>query len=360
MARECAQEAGVPRLSPFHLDCVIGETGEEGALQVIKVIDQIKSMTRAQVPTPWRRGTIYCFHTRQAITPPDDSMIFLGYNMLGRPQWGGFLQACIDAQLSNIDELFATPPRPLGLIQSPPFGASLIPEITEGKLYEVLGQIAIGPISPSFRPPREGEDRRVLSVQVILSKPELLPLQIRINLMGLREEELYEGEAQGTAQGKPRGPLGQAASCIRQAQRRIRKIEDQVRLSELRGYKLYEQVNQTLSWLKDALLRTLHQRDQRTAHAQHRHQTMSRPTREAQQDAMRAGDERLFYDTHQETIIVIGPKARAHVFSEHGLHITSMRLGTGEIERKQNQRRWCALDPERMSQFREQLKRDRQ
>ena len=55
------------------------------------------------------------------------------------------------------------------------------------------------------------------------------------------------------------------------------------------------------------------------------------------------------------SIIVIGPKSRAHVFNQKGRHITSMRLGVGEIERKQGQKRWQMVSPNRIRAFKATL-----
>ena len=78
----------------------------------------------------------------------------------------------------------------------------------------------------------------------------------------------------------------------------------------------------------------------RTSHARDRHTQSERPTGDAMRDLSSASDDRFLWDTHRETAVVIGPRGRAHVFSTEGLHVTSLRLSPGELERKVERGRW--------------------
>ena len=111
VAREEAAELGVMRLTTLHLNLMIGEgeTVSESphpntvTRQVDKLQRQINGQVRALVPTQFQRGTVYCFHQYQGITPPKVDSIFTGYDPLGRPLWTSFLPLCLNAQIPNID-----------------------------------------------------------------------------------------------------------------------------------------------------------------------------------------------------------------------------------------------------------------
>ena len=72
----------------------------------------------------------------------------------------------------------------------------------------------------------------------------------------------------------------------------------------------------------------------RTKHAKRRHAEGGRPTGEALKDALRVGAPSLLFDERRQTWVVIGRRGRAHLFAPAGKHVTSIRLETGEVQRK--------------------------
>ena len=97
-------------------------------------------------------------------------------------------------------------------------------------------------------------------------------------------------------------------------------------------------------------------RDDRTHHAEARHEGASRPTSSAPEDALHAGDEHFFLDTHTAAVVVVGKRGRAHAFNEQGQLVTSFWLEPGELDRKVGQGRWAPLLGGRLSAFREALR----
>ena len=122
------------------------------------------------------------------------------------------------------------------------------------------------------------------------------------------------------------------------------------------GSELTRQAERLLSELRASLKRALSGHKHKTQHAQQRHHEMERPTSHAKRDALSAGDDRLFLDAHKDTLIALGPKGRAHVFSQRAEHVTSVRLGSGELERKLSQGRWRPLEPARVADFKALLR----
>ena len=354
LAQEQAERLGVPRLSPFMVDFELGGDREDLRAQRERVTRQLQERVLAQVPTQWRRGSVYCFYTDSAVEPPDQMSIFVGYDALGRPQWRPFLHLCLEAELPELQSLFADPPKAVALEGAEHLSEALIDEVRAGRVYDILAQLTIGPISPQFTPPRSDEERRILTIQVVLSQPQEQPLQVRVNFMGLSESELFDVAARSA----PRSPIAQARTCLQQAQLKVRRLEAQARQGALLGPNLRRQARRQLAGVQSSLLRILNGAEGRTRHAQERHHQGERPTSHARRDAQSAGDERLLFDVHRETVVVIGPKSRAHVFSLSAEHITSLRLGVGEVERKLGQGRWRPLSSERASQFRARMKGD--
>lgn len=362
--RQEAKKAGVLRLSPLHLDLIIGagenlnHRPDQEAIQrqIKKVKQRINEELAAQIPTQWRRGTVFCFDSEQAISPPSHDAIFTGYDALGRPQWQRLLPLCLQRQVEHLDRLYAQPAEAVALMMKAPIGEALINEVAAGRVYEVLAQVVIGPISASFRPLRQEDERYTLTAQMIMSKPRERKLSIHLNILGLDPDEIYEAAAKAA----PRGPLARARNCILSAQKEARKLQELLNLKRINYDRLPDEAERILAHLRDSLFRVLKGDLKRTQHAKTRHHSMERPTSEAWRDAKRAGNERLFWDQHQETVVVVGPKGRVHVFSLDARHVTSMRLGAGELERKTGQGRWRPLIGEQAKTFKFNLNQSRQ
>ena len=352
--REEADKHEITRLGPLHLNLILGGSQQRSdapldllTTQVDKLYEQINRQVQAQIPNEFRQGTVYCFHSDDAIPPPSPELIFNGYDAVGRPIWIGLLPLCLTLGIDHLDRLYARPPQAIKLLQAGPIGAQLIPEVRGGRVYDVLSQLVIGPLSTRFRPLREQDDRHTITAQVVLTQPKDRPQQIRFNLLGLDPDSLFDAAAKSA----PRGPLARARNSIHHARREVRRLQELLAQGKVSTTRLKTDSQQILDTLGDQLLRVISGDEQRTEHARRRHHSMERPTSEARRDAARAGDERLFVDVHQDTIVVIGPRGRAHIFTEEGRHVTSMRLGVGEVDRKQQQGRWRSLNTTRARRF---------
>ena len=99
--------------------------------------------------------------------------------------------------------------------------------------------------------------------------------------------------------------------------------------------------------LQGDLERTLRTNTVRTHHAEERHMEGERPTAVAVKDATKASMDKYFIDTRHDTIVVIGPRLRAHIFGRDGLHVTSMQLEPSELERKTGKGVWMIPGPRR-------------
>lgn len=103
-----------------------------------------------------------------------------------------------------------------------------------------------------------------------------------------------------------------------------------------------------------ALERIGRQSERRTGHAERR-RVDRRPTSKALEDALSAQDDRLLWDGHRRTVVVLGARGRVHVFSPGGRHITSLVLKREEVEGRKRRERWQALDSTKRRAFRERV-----
>jgi hypothetical protein len=94
-----------------------------------------------------------------------------------------------------------------------------------------------------------------------------------------------------------------------------------------------------------------------TGHAMERRRSRERPTSAALSDAAEASDERLLFDERRDTIVVLGPRSRVHVFSRSGRHVTSMTESPDNTDRKVRAGIWKPLDAGSLASFRAAVRR---
>jgi hypothetical protein len=110
-----------------------------------------------------------------------------------------------------------------------------------------------------------------------------------------------------------------------------------------------------LGRLRSEIERIFRAPSHRTQHAQERHVRGERPTSSAIRDARDAPDERVLRDVRRDTMVVLGPKGRAHLFADDGRHVTSLQLRPGELDRKSSRARWRPVTHEEAQRFRQTL-----
>lgn len=92
--------------------------------------------------------------------------------------------------------------------------------------------------------------------------------------------------------------------------------------------------------------------ERRTRHAEDRHQSGERPTRMALADLAEAKDDRFLRDTLRDTVVVLGDRGRAHVFSAAGKLVTSLRSSPEATERKIARGRWKPATSDEVAKLR--------
>jgi hypothetical protein len=115
-----------------------------------------------------------------------------------------------------------------------------------------------------------------------------------------------------------------------------------------------------LGRLRSDLERVFRSDPRRTVHARERHLGGERPTAHALRDALDVGPDRFLRDSERDTLVVLGPRGRTHVFSARdGRHVTSLVLGPGELDRKFGRARWRPATRPEVDAFRARLATER-
>ncbi|MCB9537605.1 MAG: hypothetical protein H6704_15245 [Myxococcales bacterium] len=303
---------------------------------------------------PWRDGAVYCYRCRANTcahaTPPDPRAVFAGYEATGKPTWAGFLEVCLAARPEGLDALFESPPGVVALAQAgAELGEGLLPGFgADEAVYVVHGQVVLGLVPRDLR----GSDERVaLTLQAVEVRHPAAPARLRLNLLGPLDHETITAAA---GEGAPRNRAEQLRRTLEQARRRLETVGRRVADAEARGEAVDAAalIEPLTGRLRGDLIRVLRPRSERTRHAEQRHRGGERPTSAAFDDARAAGAERLLADRRRQTVVVLGPRNRAHVFTREGRHVTSLRLEPGEVGRKTASRRWVPLDDEAVRAFR--------
>lgn len=356
IARELAAALDLPLSGPdavreldlrlrLPLDAVNGDAG--GAL--LDALGERLRLLRGDgaVVTP---GRVHCFQCRSSecvhAVPPDARQVFLAYSATGKPVWRELTEACLAWGEPRVDLLFGDPPAVVAVQRS---GAELTDELIAGfgrdeRGYRLLGQVACGYLPLAGGP---GPERGALTLQVVGSRNGGGPLRLFLNPVGLQAP--LEG-----SQGRPAWWEQNALSdSIRAAREQLRALA--LRLGGRRGgirRDLDEGVAAALGRLRAALERRYRPQPHRTQHARARQLEGGRPTHVAVADAERAPDASLLYEPERDTVIVLGPKGRVHVFAEDGRHVTSLHHNRDAIDRRCDRKQWVPCDGERRARFR--------
>ena len=307
-------------------------------------------------------GRVYCFLCDEPCcvhsAPQKPAETFVGYRPTGKPVWQTFTTLCMERREPRVDRLFGERPEIIALVQTA--GAlkdGLLPGFgRESLAYNVLGQVVIGLLPPDLNlggRDDSGGARVALTLQVVETRSGVRSRRVRMNLIGMTLDDI----AVAAERSAGRGPAESLRRTIRTTRERLASIERRLETAERRGEEmdLDAALDPVLNRLKGDVERVFRPLQRRTHHAQERHLSGERPTSQAVSDAASAANERFFYDTVRNTVVVLGPKGRAHVFTSEARHVTSLQLSPGELERKTERKRWRLMPRQDAAGFRSTL-----
>jgi len=288
-----------------------------------------KTSARADAILP---GRVFCYRCESGgcehAAPPRPQAVFAGFSPTGQPEWKDLGQVLLEARHENVDALFGDPPAALAHVQPGrdlkarllhPFGKS-------SKTFDVLAQLVAGPFGGDRHLPSSA-----LTVQAIESRHPDGRTRLTLHRVGSEAVEFLDAH--------PEHPFSIAFAAART---RLAAIEKDLAAGEpapARRSELMRKIPGILHDLRRAVERGGRQRERRTRHADERRRE-NRPTQAALQDAWKASDTDLLADDARGTLIVLGPRGRAHAFTPGGKHVTSLILDREALSRRMARKRW--------------------
>jgi hypothetical protein len=290
----------------------------------------------------FRPGRVLCLRCGGAecehAAPRAGREVFAGWGATGLPRWVDLPQLLLERGDERVDRLFGSSPALLAHpIGEPELTRELLPAYRRHPSgYRVHAAVAAGwyrlpdpsgrpePMAVSFlvvstRP--EGSHRR-FGLNPVGAVPDGGPLEQQLDRLGDRLGELPWLEA---------ARWGQAA---------LAQIEQRAGSAEPPPAAVERRLEGLAGGLARRLEKTRRSAERKTRHARRRHQEGDRPTRMALADLARAAAEDFLVDTRRETLVVLGDRGRAHVFSPAGKLVTSIRYNPASIVRRREREHW--------------------
>jgi hypothetical protein len=364
IVRAAAEEAGLPPDAPLPFDALeiplVGPPPAPAAGPASRALfgSLVERLVEAQRGrSAFRPGAVYCFqcdvpdcgHDR----PAGPDQVFAGYGATGRPEWQAFQNVLIEANDPRVERVYADPPEVVAVVRTgAELSGELLPSFGRGsRAFRVVGQVAAGLFDPAAFSLDDGRGRFALALQVVLTEG-YGPARLELNVVGPDPDAL----AQGAAHGGPRS----RAEWLRRTLFELRHVLDVLsrKAADARpgGTGAYAdldvEVARLLGRVRVDLERVFRPERGRTVHAMQRHREGGRPTSFAHGDALEAPADRFYRDAERGTVVVLGPRGRAHVFAVDGRLVTSLVLGPNEFERKFTRTRWQPLARAAVETFR--------
>ncbi len=306
-------------------------------------------------------GHVYCFQCDKPgcshALPTAPGETFAGYSATGKPLMKGFAELCMERNDDRVAQVYGDPPQVVAFVQStdelqseqlPDFGG-------DGRSLAVLGQVVAGLLPEYFSALPDQQERVAIAIQIVETRGQRGGRRLRLNLLGTSWATLAAVVAD-------QGPGGRAASladALAVTRRKLRARGRDAQRAERRGdaTDLPNAVAPLLNDLRRDVERIFRGHRFRTQHADLRRRQGERPTMAAVAEARLAPANRLLRDRDRDTIVVVGKKGRAHVFTAEGWHVTSLQLRPNELARKTERGRWRALEAQEVEAFRASLER---
>ncbi len=285
-------------------------------------------------------GRVFCLRCQSAScehsAPTSNRQVFTGYGGTGAPRFQDMAQWLLQRRDPRIDLLYREPPQLVATVTSgDEMTSELLPAFLQQESgYRLHGQVAVG-WYPAPDPKLPGRQPLAVSFQVISSRARGGRRRFGLNVIGIGPggeplEHLYDRMGEVPWSGS-----------VRWAQTVLGSIEHQLDRAPRTPPKV---VDQRIEGLVTALARRLEKgwrgEERRTQHAKVRHREGDRPTRMALADFARATPEDLLFDTRRDTLVVVGDRGRAHVFSREGKLVTSIRYNPAVIEKRRQNGMW--------------------
>ena len=300
-------------------------------------------------------GKVYCYWCRSFECEHAEARecreVFYGYSATGQPLWSEFASVLLERRDPRVDLLYREPPARLTLTQP---GDELAGEQLQvygrgSGIYRVLGQVAVGYLGTNKLRPDHGattgsREHYALTFQAVQGGDGAGGLLL--NVIG----RLPDGKPALEVIEESADP--RVADAITTTRRRLGEVMLDSVPRRRRSRERKRRALDILRRLAKNLDRIFRQRTRRTRHSNDRRRNKARPTSKALADAIDAKRGSIYRDVEEHTWIVIGPKARVHVFNDDGLHITSVVYPGETVRHRTRKGKWLKPRDEELDAFR--------
>lgn len=284
-----------------------------------------------------RTGHAYCYGCASATcahsAPPEHGSVFAGYSSMGIPEWEEFFNFLLQLEDTRTDGLFTERPEVLARVvgRQRLTAAQLATAGRNSLTYKPWGQVVAGYF-------HVGEQRAALTAQVVESREHRLHLQVLASALFL--------EALADTPETQRSPLYRVYDALHNARLALDHLSVAWQTSHAAAgaagdRKIREEAFSVLRHLAHSLERKGRQEHGRTLHAERR--GGHRPVHAAVDDVRAATPADFYRDAFRNSLVVAGKSGRCHVFSEEGVHVTSLMIGREELEVRVRRNRYVPL-----------------
>ncbi len=303
----------------------------------------------------FRPGHLYCLRCGSAVcehaSPPDARSVFAGYGPTGQPRYLDLPQWLLERGDPRVDRLYSGGAKGLVAVISSgrELAKDLLPAFQDRQIdYRIHGQVATGWFKvPATR--TESSVQLALTFQVVSSAATGGRRRLGLNVLGRGPGDT---PLQVLLDRLPKVPW---SALARATERTLADIEAAQDHPDSTPERLSARIEGVLQSIGRRLERDRRSESRRTQHAEKRHQQGSRPTAMAHADLSRADLESVLVDRRRDTLVVVGDRGRAHIFSRAGKLVTSIRVTPDSVARKQARRQWRPARADELDGLRDQV-----
>ncbi len=308
-------------------------------------------LTRRALFRPGRAHCLRCASSScEHSAPASAREVFAAYGPTGIPRFAELGQWLLERGDPRVDQIYDDPPRFLVVTASgAELAANLLPAYRDRATgFHLHGQVVAG----WFR----GSDAA--------GHPALVALTFQLaSTRTPASRRLYGLNLVGTGPGDESlesfcNRLGEIpwAPAVRWAQGVLEQIGAARPGREAGGEEALERrLEGLVAGLASRLDKSRRAEGRRTLHARDRHREGARPTRMAVADLKSAKPEQVLVDARRDTLVVLGDRGRAHVWSRDGKLVTSIRYSPESIARRQKTEAWRMAQEEEVRALRGRL-----
>lgn len=289
----------------------------------------------------WTPGAVFCLQctssTCEHALPPSRDAVFLRYTPNGKPIFRPLQDVLLEQRPVLGEQLYRGPRKLVDFLCIKPQDKDpLLSEVRNRSSVSIEAVLYLG----FLRSVRLCDGERAATSLLLLRNGT----RLRLHQVGLNEAVFDR-----LAELPDDDHIKALDQSIRFAARKLKRLARQHKAG------VADQKMSPVTVLKQlgtAMRRISMKHRSRTKHAKKRHEEGGRPTGQAIKDALRVGSHSLLFDERRQTWVVIGRRGRAHLFAPAGKHVTSIRLETGEVQRKKGSGRWRPVDQAAFLRFR--------